>query len=42
MAQPITTAAGNSKASWMRLSMRTKDCRAPSLGEDFAGGDGSG
>ncbi len=41
MAQPITTAAGNNKANWMRLSMRTNDCRGLSL-EDFAGGDGSG
>ena len=40
MAQPITTAAGNNKASWMRLSIRTSDCSAPSLDEDFAGGDG--
>jgi hypothetical protein len=40
MAQPMTTAAGNNKASWMRLSIRTNDCSAPSLDEDFAGGDG--
>jgi hypothetical protein len=40
MAQPMTTAAGNNKASWMRLSIRTNDCSGPSLDEDFAGGDG--
>jgi hypothetical protein len=40
MAQPMTTAAGNNKASWMRLSIRTNDCSAPSLDEDFAGGEG--
>jgi hypothetical protein len=40
MAQPITTAAGNSRANWMRLSMRTSDPNALSREEDFAGGDG--
>jgi hypothetical protein len=34
----MTTAAGNNKASWMRLSIRTNDCSGPSL--DFAGGEG--
>ena len=38
MAQPMTTAAGNNKASWMRLSIRTNDCSGPSL--EFAGGEG--
>jgi hypothetical protein len=34
----MTTAAGNNKPSWMRLSIRTNDCSGPSL--DFAGGEG--
>jgi hypothetical protein len=40
MAQPMTTAAGNNKASWMRLSIRTNDCSGLSLDEDFSGGEG--